>query len=136
MNKTFFVVKIILQDKNTKKLIFLERSDYKKEEKHTWDLPGGLVDFGEDCRVAIKREVKEEINLKLNSYKIIESYSTKTSIGDQYIFILYYSNDFTGEIKLSKEHLSYKLIDIKEIKNLNLKKSVKVLENEIINYLN
>jgi len=39
----------------------------KEPAKGTWDLPGGFVDPGESAEEALKREIKEELNLDIQS---------------------------------------------------------------------
>jgi 8-oxo-dGTP pyrophosphatase MutT (NUDIX family) len=45
----------------------------KESGRDWWDLPGGGMDHGEDLRLAIAREMKEEVNLSGNfTYKVID----------------------------------------------------------------
>lgn len=46
--------------------------DYKPGE---WDLPGGTIEFGEDPVEALKREAKEETNIKIKVIKPLYIYS-------------------------------------------------------------
>lgn len=51
---------------NTKREILLcKRSGYAKNERGCWEAPGGAVEFGETLENAIKREIKEELNIDL-----------------------------------------------------------------------
>ena len=45
----------------------------KEPLKGTWDLPGGFVDIGETAEDAIRREVKEELNLHTDSIRYLFS---------------------------------------------------------------
>ncbi len=123
MEPTFFVQKIAIQD-NQDKILFLKRSDYKSKGANMWDLPGGSVDFAEDSKESIKRECREEVNIKLNSFKPIDVFSRPAEPSGQYIFITYFSNDFEGELKLSEEHTEYKWCTKEEFENLDLFGSV------------
>ncbi len=53
------------------RVILVER----KNPPYGWALPGGFVDYGETLEEAIKREVKEETNLKIKDLKQFHSYS-------------------------------------------------------------
>jgi len=53
-----------------------EKGDFlvvKEAGRDWWDLPGGGMDHGEDIKMALARELKEEVNLVGDfSYKIID----------------------------------------------------------------
>ena len=45
----------------------------KETGRNNWDLPGGGIDHGEDIKLAIAREMKEEVNLEGDfTYTIID----------------------------------------------------------------
>lgn len=49
----------------------------KKEggpKKGFWDLPGGFVEFNENMEEALKREIREELNIEIKDYKYFGSY--------------------------------------------------------------
>lgn len=47
----------------------------RKNPPYGWALPGGFVDYGETLEEAIVREVKEEINLKIDKLSQFHTYS-------------------------------------------------------------
>ena len=49
---------------NNAKMLLLKESE---ELGGTWELPGGVLDFGEDLHVALSREVFEETSLFVKS---------------------------------------------------------------------
>lgn len=47
------------------KLLITKRGKKAKNERGTWEIPGGSVEFGETFAEAIKREVKEELGVEI-----------------------------------------------------------------------
>ncbi|MBS1595566.1 MAG: NUDIX domain-containing protein [Bacteroidetes bacterium] len=58
---------IIVNDEH--KILLLLRN--KNPEKGCWSIPGGRVEFGEDVEDAIKREVKEELNISVEIVRLL-----------------------------------------------------------------
>ena len=69
LNAVSAVAGFILDDNN--RLLLCRRA--KEPLKGTWDLPGGFVDIGETAEDAIRREVKEELNLHTDSIRYLFS---------------------------------------------------------------
>ena len=101
------VAKIVLFDKENK-VLFLKRSNYIKKFAGKWDLPGGHIHEGEDLIEGLKREVKEETNLDLDSVEKVKKEGNK-----HYFKALLPS----GKIKISSEHSEYKMRNVKKLKN-------------------
>lgn len=85
-----------------------------------WELPGGRVDLGEDGDAALRRELKEELNM--DDFEIIatvdhEIWHTAKNIPVCAIAILIKNDD--TEIIMSNEHLSLEWIEENEIENYN-----------------
>lgn len=57
-------VGVILVNKNGQ-LFLVKRGHKAKNEKYTWEFPGGAVDFGETRKDAIVREMKEEFGVEI-----------------------------------------------------------------------
>jgi len=66
MNKIVPVAIAIIHKEN--KFLLTERKGSDPEDKgfgRIWHFPGGMVEFGEEVQDALKREIKEELNLKI-----------------------------------------------------------------------
>lgn len=75
-------------------------------QDNTWGVPGGLMELGESVEECAKREVEEEIGLKIKNLKLFGVFSgkelyTKLRNGHEYynIIIGYFCTEFEGEIK-------------------------------------
>ncbi len=73
MNKSFkiYTRAIILNKKN--EVLMLQKTPKQKYWAWKWMLPWGTVEFWENIEKTLQREVKEEVNLSLNSLKIIDT---------------------------------------------------------------
>jgi len=98
---------IMIKDK---KILFLYPRDY-----HLLNLPGGRLDSDEeDYKEALKREVKEEINIEIDNIEPfdIKMWSIK---GKRHRYGVFFLCDFKeSEIKLSHEHIDYKWLTFEE----------------------
>ncbi|MDO5722524.1 MAG: NUDIX domain-containing protein [Actinomycetaceae bacterium] len=56
------VVAVALVDPQNPTRILAARRAYPAQLRGKWELPGGKVRAGEDCRHALEREIKEELN--------------------------------------------------------------------------
>jgi len=70
----------------------------KSKKLNKFHLPGGHLNKGESFSQGLKREVKEETNLTLASYKVFFSKPN---------FMLYIGRAYPNQIKLSDEHDGY-----------------------------
>ncbi len=64
------VAGLIVNEKN--ELLVAVRG--REPGKGMWDLPGGFVDAGESAEDALRREIKEELNLDVESLEYIASF--------------------------------------------------------------
>lgn len=98
--------------------------DYKPGE---WDLPGGTIEFGEDPITALKREIKEETNLKVKVGKVLSVYSFLSNPLRYQFQIVYECEYRSGKVKLNPEdHDAFVWATISEIKKF---KKIAFLDN-------
>jgi len=100
------------------KFLVTKRSPINDFLPNHFDLPGGTVEFGEDPKEALKREIFEETSLSVNISRPIYLYSQVQKERHQ-IWIIYECEYKGGEIKLNpEEHNEYKWVNFDEAKNL------------------
>ncbi len=92
---------LVYNDKN--EVLMQKRSDFK-----SWDFPGGTMELGETLEENARRELKEETNLEMDDFKIIDIFSgegtyRKYPNGDELyvVSVLAEVNRFHGELKIN-----------------------------------
>lgn len=108
------VVGAIIEKENK---IFCARRPLDKKFGGLWEFPGGKIEEGETLEMALKRELLEELDLKVEVLgafmNVAKEYDTfiidltclKCKVSENYSFKL-------------KEHLEYKWLEKKELLNL------------------
>lgn len=54
-----------------KKILLALRGPLAKNERGTWEIPGGAVEFGETLQQALTREIREELGIEINIIKML-----------------------------------------------------------------
>ena len=115
MKQIITVRAVIKQDD---KVLLLRRSGGNPQFEHFYELPGGKVDFGEDPKATLQREVAEETGLEVLSLQLSDVY-TKLDTADlqkQYISLVFWVSVQGGEhVTLSSEHDRYQWKKLSEI---------------------
>ena len=104
----FFENKILVTQRR-----FNKNSDFS----YKFEFPGGKVENNEDKITALRRELLEELNLKLTKFKHFASYNYSYNIDEIKLhFFLFY----VKELKLTlKVHEAYKLVTVKQLSQLD-----------------
>ncbi|HDJ66695.1 MAG TPA: NUDIX domain-containing protein [Nitrososphaeria archaeon] len=98
-----------------------------------WSVPGGTIKLGETTIDALKREVFEELGVKLKSMKLLDIYDYISRDEDgkikyHYVIIDFLVNPESFEIKPSNEILEYEFFARDEaLKMVDLVSSVRVV---------
>jgi len=87
---------------------------------YKWDLPGGRVNPREFLEDAIKREVREETDLKISNLSLDGVYHYPGNEGRPAIFLLYRVQLFHGQVALTKELPELDCFSRKDLVNLDL----------------
>ena len=100
------------------KILVTQRKFHKNSDfSYKFEFPGGKVENNEDKITALRRELLEELNLKLTKFKHFASYNYNYGI-DEIKLDFFLSN--VKELKLTlKVHESYKLVSIKQLSQLD-----------------
>jgi 8-oxo-dGTP diphosphatase len=107
------VVRLILPDEH-KRVLILQRTGSTNSGE--WCLPGGKIDYGETVEEGIRKELKEETDLDLCSFRFLffQDSLPKELGGIQYLN-LYFECEWTGKVTLNCESSDFVWIDRAEI---------------------
>ena len=122
----FDVVAAIIIKKNK---FFVAQRNRNKHMGLSWEFPGGKVEKGETFEVALKREIKEELNIDIDIKKKLgeENYQDEKINVRLHYFIC---SHIKGAINLS-EHEDSAWVTKNEFKNYNFAEG----DSDIINLL-
>ncbi|MFW6233320.1 MAG: (deoxy)nucleoside triphosphate pyrophosphohydrolase [Nanoarchaeota archaeon] len=99
-NKTKIVSGGIIKKGNH--FLIAKRKPDCRLEANKWEFPGGKVEFSEDPKDTLKRELKEELNIeiKINSlFDVVSKVYCTDGIKTHVIMIFYLVDYLNGEIK-------------------------------------
>jgi 8-oxo-dGTP pyrophosphatase MutT (NUDIX family) len=126
MQTTIVGQKCLLVHPETKKILVLLRSDYKKDGG-TWDFIGWSAEFGENIVDAIKREAMEETWIILDIVRPRDLHSRMIGEDRWFVFNLRVCEDWhfaQDTIVLSNEHTEWKRVDRDTFKTLPIRQTV------------
>ena len=112
MNGNRIIVHALI--KSNKGYLLTKRSKLELTYPEYWDIPGGLVDYGELPRQALIRETLEEVGLNIIPTKIIHEDSNYDKEKDMIFIRLVYLCELKCSIDdivlQEEEHTEYKMI--------------------------
>jgi ADP-ribose pyrophosphatase YjhB (NUDIX family) len=122
-------------------LIFNRRGEMLMLRTHKWSnkwgIPGGKIKWGETSEAALRREIKEETNLRVTDIRFVlaqDCIHSKEFYRDAHFVLLNYTCRVTGktDVKLNHEAQEFAWVTPAAAKKLKLNKPTKVLLEAVV----
>lgn len=132
----YIATKAFIRNKKGEILI-VQESNHDDEHVNylRWDVPGGRMKFGEIPREALKREVKEEVNLDISVIKPFAvgqwQFQAKNKQA-QVVAIYFICESLSEEVKLSFEHQDFEWIDPSDYNQVDLMENLNEIFKEYL----
>lgn len=84
-----------------------------------WELPGGVIEPGENRFEAARRELKEETSLECGELQDLVRVEVEDDNGCANAYILY-TDEFQGQVSLGDKHDSYEWVEQEETGKLDV----------------
>ncbi|MBI4120705.1 MAG: NUDIX hydrolase [Parcubacteria group bacterium] len=111
--------KAILFDENGK-ILTIRRTETAPSRPLYWDLPGGVVEFGENLKEDIAREIREETGLEVEDVSVFDAASGLNDIHEFWVTICYTARPIAAKIVLSYEHDDFMWVTPQEFTKMKI----------------
>lgn len=92
------------------RILALRRSETAPSRPLYWDLPGGELDIGEDVKIGIAREIKEESEIEAEDIQVLDVIAKYNDIEEYWLTVGYSARARSESVVLSFEHDDYKWV--------------------------
>lgn len=113
-------VKALIKNPQGKYLILKRLNPYPGEKESRWDAPGGRINIGETLFDALRREIKEETDLKMVGAPQIINAQDILRVKTKHTVRLTFTTKASGKVKMNpEEHSEYKWLSLSDLKKLH-----------------
>jgi 8-oxo-dGTP diphosphatase len=109
---------------NKNKFLIIKRSNKTRGEHGYWEFPGGRMEYGETPDETLGRELLEEVGLKVEIIKPLNTWSFFRDENTQIVGITYLCDAVSSEVILSEEHVDFAWVTFEDLRNYNIKPSI------------
>jgi 8-oxo-dGTP diphosphatase len=124
-SRYYLAVRAIIRDSKGRYLL-IRRSKLCHHFIGKWEWPGGKVDKGEPFDVALRREIREEIGLKVTFTGVVGAYGF-TVAKKQIAVLCMEAKVVGGKLTLSEEHDQFSWVPVKEMPTWKLTKGLQAV---------
>lgn len=99
-----------------RKVLIIQRSYGEVSGSGSWEFAGGKLEFGEDLETGLKREIMEEVGLKVKVERLLYASTFQSKENRQTVILSYLCHSFSDRVILSEEHERFMWADKKTMK--------------------
>ena len=95
----------------------------KAKEKNYYFLPGGHIEFGENLKAGLKREIQEELGLNsttIEFFDIVENFFVQNKKNNHEINFIFSTMLENKEIKSKEKYIEFEWFELDQLKKVNL----------------
>ncbi|RJQ33968.1 NUDIX hydrolase [Candidatus Parcubacteria bacterium] len=117
IEKYFVAAKAIVLDGEGRMLALLRGNTAPSNPLH-WDLPGGILEYGEDLAECVVRETREEAGIEIDTPHTFHAIARMNSLGEFWTTIYMVARARSFDVTISWEHDEYKWVAPEEFVEL------------------
>jgi ADP-ribose pyrophosphatase YjhB (NUDIX family) len=121
------------------KFLFVKRNSKNRFAPGKWGFIGEAVEYSEGLKEALRRGLKEEVNLELMNAKLMNAYSfvfaSQYNDKERHAIVLAYFCKAKGRVKMNHELEDYVWLSLKEGKKLDLINTNKIIIKDLEKWL-
>ena len=121
------------------KFLFVKRNSKSRFAPGKWGFIGEAVEYSEGLEEALRRGLKEEVNLELMNEKLMNAYSfvfaSQYNDKERHAIVLAYFCKAKGRVKMNHELEDYAWLSLKEGKKLDLINTNRIIIKDLEKWL-
>jgi 8-oxo-dGTP pyrophosphatase MutT (NUDIX family) len=103
IEKYFVAAKAVVLDDHDRMLALLRGKSAPTNPLH-WEMPGGIVEYGEDLDQCAIRETREEAGIEIDTPHVFHAIARMNSIGEFWTTVYFVARARSYDITISWEH--------------------------------
>jgi len=117
--KYFVAAKAIIVDDDGMMLTLLRGASAPTNPLH-WDLPGGILEYGEALEDCVVRETREEAGIEIDSLRVFHAVARKNSLGEFWTTVYFAAHARSRYVTISWEHDEWRWVSPDEFLTLTI----------------
>ena len=109
IERYFVAAKAIVLDDDGRMLTMLRGAAAPTNPLH-WDLPGGILEYGEALEECVARETREEAGIDVDSLRAFYAVARSNSLGEFWTTVYYAARARSHDVTISWEHDEYRWV--------------------------